>query len=375
MYLAAFPQVAANLHTTEANVSLSVSSYFIGLAIGQLLYGPLMDRYGRKAPLIFGLLIYAVASIGCACAYSVETLIALRFIQAVGGCAAQVGATVMVRDYFPVSESAKIFSMLMLILGVSPLLAPTIGSFISEAIGWRWIFTILAVISICVLVMTRLLPNTQAGDRNVSLYPRQVLQSYIAVFGNYQFSVYALASGFTFAGLFAYVAGSPIIFLNYFGVSARTYGAIFALLTGGFICSNQINIWLHRRIGSAKIFKFSLFVAFVFALFLLLSALPEHSSFYLTISLLFVFLFSVGLTGPNGAALALAPFSKNVGTAAAMLGFIQMGVGASVSSCVGILGAKSGLPIFAVFVFTLTIATMILVFGKSHIKPCESEEI
>ena len=146
MYLPAFPQIAHDLGTTPAEISLSVSGYFIGLALGQLFYGPLLDRFGRKRPLYAGLSLFVVASLGCLTARSPGLFIAFRLLQALGGCVAQVGAIAMVRDFFPVEESAKILSLLFLVLSVSPLFAPTIGSFVATTVGWPWIFVILAAI-------------------------------------------------------------------------------------------------------------------------------------------------------------------------------------------------------------------------------------
>src|ERR1700750_1308062 len=144
MYLPAFSYLAADFRTTTSSIDLSLSTYFIGFALGQILYGPLLDRFGRQPPLYCGLAVYILASIGCAQVHSIHAFVALRFIQALGGCAAQVAAIAMVRDFFHATASAKVFSLLFLIIGTSPLLAPTIGSLLVSSLGWRWIFLILA---------------------------------------------------------------------------------------------------------------------------------------------------------------------------------------------------------------------------------------
>ena len=151
MYLPGFPDIAKDLHTTVAHVALSLSSFFIGISFGQLIYGPLLDRFGRKKPLYFGISIYLVASVGCAMATSANALIALRLVQALGGCAGMVAARALVRDIFPVEENAKIFSLLMLVIGVSPLIAPTLGGYVTATIGWQYIFIILATMSVFAL--------------------------------------------------------------------------------------------------------------------------------------------------------------------------------------------------------------------------------
>src|SRR5581483_11027905 len=245
MYLPAFPQIADAMHVSTAKVSLSVSSYFAGFAAAQLFYGPLLDRFGRKIPLFAGLALFAAASLLCLAARSVEWLVALRFVQAVGGCAAQVAAMAMVRDFFPVQETARIISWLILILGVSPLLAPSVGGVVAAHLGWRWVFIILAMVALLnLLICWLLLPDGHKPDKSVSLRLRPILGNYRAVLGERQFTVFAVSSAFAFAGLLAYVAGSPIIFMEVYRVNARDFGLIFAGLATGFIGSNQINVLL-----------------------------------------------------------------------------------------------------------------------------------
>ena len=179
MYLPAFPQIAHDLGTTPAQISLSVSGYFIGLALGQLFYGPLLDRLGRKRPLYAGLSLFTVASFGCIAVRSPELFIAFRLLQALGGCVAQVGAIAMVRDFFPARESAKILSLLMLVLSVSPLFAPSIGSLIATTIGWPWIFVILAAFAVfLIIVIGSLLPEGHRPDPEISLLPRAILEGF-----------------------------------------------------------------------------------------------------------------------------------------------------------------------------------------------------
>src|SRR5438874_3170509 len=152
MYLPAFPSIARGLHTTVAEVSLSLSSFFIGISAGQLLYGPLLDRFGRKKPLLIGLVLYIIASVGCLTANTIQMLIALRFLQAIGSCAAAVASIAMVRDLFPVKDNAKVFALLMLVVGASPMIAPTVGGYVTAAFGWQWVFIILAIIALLILV-------------------------------------------------------------------------------------------------------------------------------------------------------------------------------------------------------------------------------
>jgi DHA1 family bicyclomycin/chloramphenicol resistance-like MFS transporter len=368
MYLAAFPQVAADLHTSESQVALTVSSYFDGLAFGQLFYGPLLDRFGRRVPLYCGLSIFVAASLACASVESIHWFIVLRFLQALGGCVAQVASNAMVRDFFPISESANMFSRLLLIIGVSPLLAPTVGAGISSTIGWRWIFVILALVAMMTMAVTAFwLPQGYTPDTSVSLHPKEIVSRYRSVLSVRQFRVYVLAASFVFATLFVYVAGSPLLFLKQFAVSTGEYSLIFAVLTGGFIGSSQVNIWLHSKCKSEEIFYFGTLVAFVIAIALFLSGLLALDTLPVVLSLLFLLLFSIGLTFPNGSALALAPFTENIGSAAAMLGFLQMGIGAAVSSAVGLSGIEGGASIFAIFVATIGVGAAILINGRRRL--------
>jgi DHA1 family bicyclomycin/chloramphenicol resistance-like MFS transporter len=367
MYLPAISQIAQDLSTTPAKVSMSISSYFIGLGAGQLFYGPMLDRFGRKPPLYAGLLLFIVASIGCLESKSVDMLIAFRLLQALGGCVAQVDAIAMVRDFFPVEESSRIISMLILILGVSPLLAPTVGSIIATTLGWHWIFLLLAIIvAVIMLVVHRYLPDGHQPDPTISFRPQRIIASFLGIFAHRQFRTYALAGAFSFCSLFVYVAGSPIIFMDMFHVSPRMYGAIFALLSIGFIGGNQVNIWLSRRHRDRKLFRIALYCQTLVAIAFLIAVL-NHCGLIATIVLLFLFLSCVGITYPNAAAIAMAPFSSNAGSAAALLGALQLGLGAAVSSGVGLLNAQTSVPIVSLMSGTTLIGLVIFLAGGNRV--------
>src|SRR6201996_8317227 len=214
MYLPGFPAIARSFHTTTAQVSLSLSSFFIGLAAGQLLYGPLLDRFGRKNPLYVGLLLYIITSAGCYFSNSIEMLIALRFIQAIGACAAGVASMAMVRDIFPLEDNAKIFALLILILGASPMIAPTVGGYVTVSFGWHLIFVILGALALLILItVIFFLPESHQPDKTYSLKPVPIINSFWQVFKQPQFYTYAFTGAFAFAGLFVYVSGSPIVFM------------------------------------------------------------------------------------------------------------------------------------------------------------------
>ena len=255
MYLPAFPEMAAGLDTTTARISLSLSSYFAGFAAAQLIYGPLLDRFGRKPPLYAGMGLFVMASVACMLARNVEWLIAWRFVQALGGCAAAVAAMAMVRDFFPVRDTAKIISLLILVLSASPFLAPSIGMFVTMNLGWRWVFVVLSAFVLVMLAVSAfVLPVGYEPDRNIKLRPLPILRNYAEVLKEPQFLTYALATGFAFSGLLVYVASAPIVFMEVFHVSTKQFSAIFAGLAVGFIGSNQVNILLLRKCSSEQIF-------------------------------------------------------------------------------------------------------------------------
>ena len=202
MYLPAFPSIAKGLNTTVSLVMLSLSSFFIGISIGQLIYGPLLERYGRKTPLYFGLALYAISSFACATAMSVETLIIFRFFQALGGCVGMVASRAMVRDLFDVKDNAKVFSTLMLVIAVSPIIAPTLGGLITTYIGWRFIFIMLIiVIAMIVAGIYFLLPNSKQPDPTYSLKPKAILTGFASILKHPQFILYAISGAVASAGL------------------------------------------------------------------------------------------------------------------------------------------------------------------------------
>ncbi|MEO5648211.1 MAG: Bcr/CflA family efflux MFS transporter, partial [Chitinophagaceae bacterium] len=209
MYLPGFPAIATDLNTTVARVALSLSSFFIGISAGQLIYGPLLDRFGRKRPIYLGLTIYIIASIGCAVSRSVDSLIALRLLQALGGCVGMVAARAMVRDLFPVEENAKVFSRLVLVIGVSPIIAPTLGGYIIAEFGWHYVFAILAVMVGLILIGVHfLLPESRQPDKSVSLKPKAIFTGFLAVLKVPQFILYTFCGAIAAAGLYAYISGS-----------------------------------------------------------------------------------------------------------------------------------------------------------------------
>jgi MFS transporter, DHA1 family, multidrug resistance protein len=347
MYLPGFPAIARDLQTDIAHVALSLTSYFIGISIGQLVYGPLLDRYGRRRPLIAGLLIYIAAAIGCALSPTIPWLVAQRFLLALGGSVGIVAARAIVRDLFPVREVAKIFSTLMLVMSVSPIVAPSLGAFVADTHGWRYIFAILAAIAALVLIsVIRFLPESRPADPSVSLRPLSMGRRYLDVLKEPAFVVYGFASAAASAGLFAYISDSPFVFMKLFGLSEQEYGLVFSLSACGVIGGTQMNrLWLRAR-TSREIAMISVVAQCVAAVLLMAGVLAGAGSLVVMV-LLFFYLAGIGFISPNTTALAIEPFAFHAGTASALLGGIQMTAGALASALVSWFHDDTALPMAA----------------------------
>ncbi len=369
MYLPGFAGIAKDLNTSVANVSMTLSSYFIGISAGQLLYGPLLDRFGRKKPLFIGLLVYILASLGCVFVTDINTFIGLRFIQAVGSCAATVASVSMVRDLFPVKDIPKVFSLLMLVVGLSPMLAPTIGGYVTEDYGWHTVFFILMCIGIVILIASQIvLPNSYLPDTSISLKPKPIVNNFITILKEPQFYTYAFAGAVAFSGLFTYVAASPILFMDIFEVDGKTYGWIFAFMSLSLIIGSQLNSVLLNRFKSEQMIFGALISQSVFSVVFLLLAMNDLLGLYETIAMLFLFLACLGISNPNTAGLTLAPFARNAGSASALMGAIQLGLGAFASFAAGVFVRNSILPMIVIMTISTILALIILFLGKRNLK-------
>lgn len=371
MYLPAFPAIAKNLHTSVAQVMLSLSSFFIGIAFGQLLYGPVLERFGRKKPLYFGLAIYLVTSIGCAFTASVNSLIIFRFLQAIGSCAGMVASRAIVRDLFEVKDNAKVFSSLMLVVAVSPIIAPTVGGYITAVLGWRYVFAMLAIVDLLILVTVYFfLPESKIPDPSHSLRPIAIARNFKKIIVNPQFYIYALTGAVAASGLYAYISGAPQVFIQMFGVNEKQFGWIFATIAVGIIGSAQVNTLVLRKHHSEKVVHVALIFQSLIGLTLASLAILNWSELYTTILLIFLFLCCQGFIFPNASALTLAAFGHNAGNASALMGAIQMGIGATASAAVSILQDNTALPMTGVMAFCATTAFFIFTLRrKATIQP------
>jgi DHA1 family bicyclomycin/chloramphenicol resistance-like MFS transporter len=365
-YLSGFPTIAADLRVSIDEVSYTLASFFVGVSLGQLIYGPLLDRYGRKKPLLVGLILYILASWGCAIAHSIEMLIIFRFFQALGGCVGMVAPRAVVRDIFPVNESAKIFSTLVLILGVSPIIAPTVGTYLISHLGWQSVFWVQCLMGILLLALVFFyLPETQQPDISISLMPKPILKSFLYVFQSPQFFIYTIAASLVSAGIYAYLSGSPQVFMQIFKVSKEHYGLIFGFLAAGLVLSSQLNTLLLKYYSCEQIIKATLWTQTIIGMSLYGASWMGWLNLYNAIVLIFLFLCCQGFSFPNAAALSMAPFKKEAGTASALMGALQMGFGALAAGLVGFLSNGTSLPMTGVMAACAVAGLTILSVGLS----------
>lgn len=374
MYLPGFPDIARDLHTTVAHITLSITSFFIGISIGQMIYGPLLDKFGRKKPLYIGLIVYLVASIACAFAPTANALIGIRFLQALGSCAGMVASRALVRDIFPVNENAKIFSLLMLVLALSPIVAPTLGGYVSTVFGWQAIFYILAAIAGCTLLLTIFkLPAGRKPELTLSLRPKPIITGFLEVAKVPQFYTYAFAGAIASSGLYAYVAGSPFVFMDLYHVTEKQYGWIFAIIAIGLITASQVNTLLLRKYTSEQIIKATLFCQSLAGIGLVFGTWFHFLGLYSTIFLIWIFLSTQGFAFPNSSALSLEPFTKNAGTASALMGAIQLGIGAISTALVSIFNNGTAMPMAAVMCVCAMSSFVVLMIGRKKIIEVKSK--
>ncbi len=349
MYLPALPAIGASLNANAGAVQGTLAIYFLGLAFGQVLYGPLSDRHGRRAPLFVGLGLYTVAAIACALAPDVQALTAARLVQALGGCAGMVIARAVVRDVTDERGAVRLMAQLMLVMGVAPIIAPVVGGAVLPAFGWRGIFWLLAGYGGTMLVVIALfLPETLGEDRRRRDGLVAVLRVWRGLLSNRRFMGHALTGGFIIGGMFAYISGSPFVFMELHGVPSSQYGFYFGANALGIMVMGQVMGRLAQRIAPARLLPVVIWVPFLAGLALLGVAATGIGGFAGLLAALFCYVAMVGAVMPLTVALGMGPHGAVAGSASALMGTLQFGIGASVGALLGVLQNGTAVPMAAV---------------------------
>lgn len=361
MYLPGLPAIGRELSAGAASVQQTVAAFFIGIAAGQLVYGPVSDRMGRRWPMLFGIALYALASVGCAMAQSIGWLIGLRVLQALGGCAGMVISRAVVRDRFQHHEVMHVLSMLMLVMGLAPILAPLIGGWVLTVGGWRTIFWIQAGFAAVVgAAVFFTLPESRTEATAVQARGEHPFQSYWALLKRPRLTGYVLTGAFSGGGLFVYVATSPDVVIGHYHVRPQDFGWVFGLNAFGFIAASQLSARLARRVRSDTILRYTTWGAFGAALVLLFDAFTEFGGLIGFIVPVFVMMASLGFTQPNATAGALGEDPTRAGATSALLGSTNFALGAALAALAGLVRDGTARPMALVLTLSLALAVITL---------------
>ena len=348
MYLPALPTIGQSLGASMGAVQASLMAFFVAMALGQVVYGPLSDMFGRKPPLVAGLVLFGVASVGCALAPDIQSLVALRFVQGLGACAGMVIPRAVVRDLHTGHDAARLMALLMLVVSVSPILAPLAGSLLIESLGWRSVFWAVALAAVAGLaLMATSLPETRPAHERVDSNMRSALAAYGLLLRDRHFMGLVLIGGFSVSSFFAYLANSSFVFINHYGLSPRAYSLVFAVNAIAFFGVSQATGALGRRFGLVPVMRVAVlgFAIATSLLCLLHAAGLQHMGWI--VALLFVGNGFLGLVMPTTAVLALDAHGSIAGTASALMGTLHFVCGAVVMAIVGLFADGSALPMLA----------------------------
>jgi DHA1 family bicyclomycin/chloramphenicol resistance-like MFS transporter len=347
MYLPAFPAIEASFGTVEGSAQITLASWFVGLAFGQITQGTLSDRFGRRAPLMVGLGLYTVAC-GCALAPTIEVLTVMRTIAAFGGSASMVIPRAVVRDLADGHAAAKLMSQLMLVMGAAPILAPTLGGAVLTIASWRvifWFATVYGVISIA--LVRAFLPETLEPPGRVRLSLGGMAMRYAGVAMERGFIVNASVNSFAMFGMFAYIGGSPPVYIEWFGLGPAAYGVAFGLAAGSFILASQINPRILHRFGAQRVLRIGVRGYLAAAAVLAGFAFAGHFGFFSVFLPVVAALFCMGFVMPNATVGALSRHSAHAGSASALMGTLQFILAAISGTAVGWLTDGSPRPLAA----------------------------
>jgi len=348
MYLPALPMLEAEFAADPARVQHTVSAYLFGMAMGQLAMGPLSDRFGRKPPLLGGLSVFVAASLGCALAQNIGSFVLLRFAQALGGSSIMVVVRAVIRDRFDAIQSAQVLSLMMLVMGAAPILAPLAGGWLLVAASWHWIFWLLAAYAVfCIVTASLFLDESHPVHARIGSIG-SALANMLPLARNRLFVGPALVFMFSFGAFFSYLAAAPFVFIQYFGIPAERFGIYFGVNAFGFIMVSQLNRRLVHGRGPRKVLGWGVGILAAAAAGLITCALTGLGGFAAVFGSLFFVVASLGLIASNVSAVAMAPFGDRAGGAASLLGFSQALTGVAASAAVGWIDAEGAIPMACV---------------------------
>ncbi len=349
MYLPAFPALGDSLNATPGAVQATLAFYFLGMAAGQVFYGPVADRLGRRVPLFAGLGLFTVASMACALAPDIHSLMAARLMQALGGCAGMVVARAVVRDVTDERGAVRLMASLMLVMSVAPIIAPLVGGALLPVFGWRGIFWVLAGYGAAMLLLVGLaLPETLPQDRRRRDGVLATLRVWGGLLGDARFMGHALAGGFVIGGMFAYIIGSPFVFMELNGVAPGHFGLYFGANAIGIMVTGQVVSRLAQRGSPARLLPVVLAIALSAGVALLVVATTGLFGFAGIVVALFCYVSMIGGVLPLTVALGMGPHGKVAGSASALMGTLQFGIGAAVGGLLGVLQDDTAVPMAAV---------------------------
>jgi DHA1 family bicyclomycin/chloramphenicol resistance-like MFS transporter len=366
MYLPSFPTVARSLGTSVASVQLTLATYLAGLAVGQLAYGPIADRFGRRPPLLAGLALYAAASLACAAAPSLGVLAASRFAQALGGCAGVVISRAVVRDRFDVDDSARVYASLMLVMGAAPILAPLVGGQVLALAGWRAIFLVLAALSVTIAAVVAVaLPESLAPEARRRGGLADALRGFRSALAHGSFVRLSLASGAIQAAMFAYISGSPFVFIQLYGIPPQRFGLVFGSNAAGLIAASQLSRLVAPRLGVRRTLRAGVAAALV-AYACLWIAVRSGAGLAAILPALWVGISCVGIVLPSGTAAAMAYFGGQAGSASSVLGVLQSTCGALAAAAVSALADGTASPMASVMLACAALAGALVALDRSR---------
>jgi len=366
MYLPAFPEISADLSATPSRVQLSLTTCLIGMAIGQLVTGPFSDRWGRRRPVVAGVIGYALLSLLCAIAPNAEALAALRLLHGVAGGIGVVVARAIVRDLYSGREMARFFSRLLIVFGTAPIAAPALGSLVLRFTSWRGIFVTLGMIAVLLAVATIWrLPETLPTDRRNVAGAAGTARAVRVLFTDRPFVGYVCAQALGFAGLFAYISGSPFVLQDGYGLSAAAFSVVFGVNAIGAVVLGQFNARLLNHFTPRLLFHIALTAGLLAALALLAGALTGQ--LWLIVAALGGYVATISMLIPNGTALALEQHGRHAGTAAAVMGAIVSTAGALAAPLVGLGGVGSAVPMAVIILGAVGLSlTAALTLTRTH---------